>query len=121
MVELASEGALSDIHIHEQLRRVVARNRTPATDTQLPSHVPQGFLLPLSNKVFSPSRNSVLPCIQQILMFFEHPCTHLNTHCERMMGKSRSRHDNSSLSCSTACGDHHEGPLVPVPKSDDFI
>jgi len=47
MVELASEGALSDIHIHEQLRRVVARNRTPATDTQLPSHSASGILFAL--------------------------------------------------------------------------
>jgi hypothetical protein len=84
-------------------------------------NVSQEFFPRLSNKVFPPSWNSVLPCIQQVIMFFEHPCTHLNTHCERMMGKSRSRHDNSSLSCSTACGDHHEGPFVPVPKSDDFI
>jgi hypothetical protein len=31
-------------------------------------------------------------------LFFERPWKHLNTHCERIVGKSRSRHDSSSLS-----------------------
>jgi hypothetical protein len=59
--------------------------------------------------------------IELFPLFSEHPGKHLNTHCERMLGKSRSRYDNSSLSCFTACGDRDEISLFPFRHSDDLI